>query len=337
MGTSEDGPGGASSTGLSGSASAGGVPAGTPAGPSGTLLPDGVADPAALAERLRHAGYLADDGVATAAYLALALSRPLFLEGDAGVGKTALAHALAQVVGAPLLRLQCYEGIDASQALYDWDFPRQLLHLRAVESAGGGQASDADALEQQIYSRRFLLARPLLAALETTPSVLLVDEIDRADDEFEAFLLEALSDFTVTVPELGTVRAEVPPVVVVTSNRTREVHDALKRRCLYHWVEHPDFDREVAIVRRRVPEASAALAAQVAHAVAVLRGEGLHKPPGVAETIDWTQALVALGADRLDAGTAAATLGAVLKYREDQLHAKRLDVQQMVTSAVLGG
>ena len=291
-------------------------------------------DPAGLAGLLAAAGYLPDEGVATAAYLALALPRPLFLEGEAGVGKTALAHALAQVVGAELLRLQCYEGIDASQALYDWDFPRQLLHLRAAEAAG---EADAERLESEVYSRRFLLARPLLAALETSPAVLLVDEVDRADDEFEAFLLEVLSDYTVTVPELGTVRAEVPPIVVVTSNRTREVHDALKRRCLYHWVEHPDFDREVAIVRQRVPEASTLLTAQVARAVAVLRGEDLQKPPGVAETIDWTQALVALGAERLDAGAATATLGAVLKYREDQLHAQRLDVQQLIATAVLSG
>jgi MoxR-like ATPase len=287
---------------------------------------------------LDGAGYLADEGVATAAYLALALPRPLFLEGEPGVGKTSLAAALAEVVGADLLRLQCYEGIDASQALYDWDFPRQLLHLRAAESAGSATGpGDAERLESEVYSRRFLLARPLLAALETSPAVLLVDEIDRADDEFEAFLLEVLSDYTITVPELGTVRAVVPPVVIVTSNRTRDVHDALKRRCLYHWVEHPDFDREVAIVRARVPQASASLTAQVARAVAVLRSEDLLKPPGVAETIDWTQALVALGAERLDAGTATATLGAVLKYREDQLHAKRLDVQQLITSAVLGG
>ncbi len=292
-------------------------------------------DPAGLARRLADAGYFADEGVATAAYLALALPRPLFLEGEAGVGKTALAHALAAVVGADLIRLQCYEGIDASQALYDWDFPRQLLHLRAAESAG--TADDADALEHEVYSRRFLLARPLLAALDTTPAVLLVDEVDRSDDEFEAFLLEVLSDYTVTVPELGTVRAEVPPVVVVTSNRTREVHDALKRRCLYHWVEHPRFEREVEIVRARVPEASAQLSAQVARAVAVLREQDLLKPPGVAETIDWTSALVALGAERLDADTATATLGAVLKYREDQLHAQRLDVQTMIQTAVGGG
>ena len=288
-------------------------------------------DPAGLARLLAGAGYFADEGVATAAYLALALPRPLFLEGEAGVGKTALAHALAHVVGADLLRLQCYEGIDASQALYDWDFPRQLLHLRAAEAAG---RADADALEAEVYDRRFLLARPLLAALETTPSVLLVDEVDRADDEFEAFLLEVLSDYTVTVPELGTVRAEVPPVVVVTSNRTREVHDALKRRCLYHWVEHPGFEREVAIVRRRVPEASEALAAQVAAATQALREEDLLKPPGVAETIDWAQALVALGAERLDAGTMTATLGAVLKYREDQERAAKIDLGQMVDRAL---
>jgi MoxR-like ATPase len=297
------------------------------------LLPEGVAAPADLARLLGEADHLADEGVATAAYLALALPRPLFLEGEAGVGKTSLARALATVLGAPLLRLQCYEGIDASQALYDWDFPRQLLHLRAAESAG---TADAERLEQEVYSRRFLLARPLLAALETTPSVLLIDEVDRADDEFEAFLLEVLSDYTITVPELGTITAAVPPVVVVTSNRTREVHDALKRRCLYHWVEHPDFDREVAIVRRRVPEACAELAAQVARAVQVLRGEDLLKPPGVAESIDWTQALVALGAERLDAGLATATLGAVLKYREDVEHAKRLDVGQLLDRALSG-
>ncbi|MCA1711482.1 MAG: MoxR family ATPase [Actinobacteria bacterium] len=297
------------------------------------MLPEGVTSPADLAQRLGEADYLADTGVATAAYLALALPRPLFLEGEAGVGKTSLAASLARVLGAPLLRLQCYEGIDASQALYDWDFPRQLLHLRAAESAG---PVDVARVEDEVYSRRFLIARPLLAALETTPSVLLIDEVDRADDEFEAFLLEVLSDYTVTVPELGTVRAEVPPVVVVTSNRTREVHDALKRRCLFHWVEHPDFEREVAIVRRRVPEASARLAAQVASAVAVLRDQDLQKPPGVAESIDWTQALVALGAERLDADTATATLGAVLKYREDIQHARALDVGVLLDRALSG-
>jgi len=279
--------------------------------------------------------YLADDGLATAAFLALRLGRPLFLEGEAGVGKTALARTLAGVLDAPLIRLQCYEGIDVSQALYDWDFPRQLLHLRAAEAAARGQGElDADALEASLYDRRFLVARPLLQALETTPSVLLVDEVDRADDEFEAFLLELLSDFTVSVPELGTLTAEVPPVVVLTSNRTREVHDALKRRCLYHWVEHPSFDREVAIVRTRLPVAAEALARGVVAAVHGLRREDLLKPPGVAETIDWTEALVALGAQALDAELATATLGAVLKYREDIERARRLDVGALVRDAV---
>jgi len=259
--------------------------------------------------------YLADQGLATAAYLALRMQRPLFCEGDAGVGKTALAGALAGALGAPLIRLQCYEGIDASQALYDWDFPRQLLHLRAAEAAG---VADAERVEAELYDRRFLVARPLLQALETSPSVLLVDEVDRADDEFEAFLLEVLSDWTITVPELGTIRAEQPPLVVITSNRTREVHDALKRRCLYHWVEHPGFDREVAILRRRLPDVTDALAAAVARVAAALRREDLLKPPGVAESLDWAQAMAALGARDLDQDLAAASLGALLKYREDQ-------------------
>jgi MoxR-like ATPase len=259
------------------------------------------------------------------------MRRPLFLEGDAGVGKTALARALAEVVAAPLIRLQCYEGIDASQALYDWDFPRQLLHLRAAEAAH--QADTAELLENEIYSRRFLVARPLLQAIETDPSVLLVDEVDRADDEFEAFLLEVLSDFTVTVPELGTIRAVTPPVVVVTSNRTREVHDALKRRCLYHWVGHPSFEREVAIVRARFPEASQQLADAVTGAVQKLRRSDLLKPPGVAETLDWTQALLALGTQTLDADTATRTLGAVLKYREDHERVTRSGVHDLLEAA----
>jgi MoxR-like ATPase len=301
--------------------------------PERGLLPAGVATPDGMRTRLDQAGYLSDDGLATAAFLALRLHRPLFLEGEAGVGKTELAKTLAGILAAPLIRLQCYEGIDASQALYDWDFPRQLLHLRAAEAAG---IRDVDRLESELYSRRFLLARPLLQALETTPSVLLVDEVDRADDEFEAFLLEVLSDFTISVPELGTLHAEVPPVVVVTSNRTREVHDALKRRCLYHWLDHPGFAREVEIVRRRVPAASRRLAEQVAGVVQALRGEDLLKPPGIAETLDWTQALVALGAETLNADLVTTTLGSVLKYREDTDRARRLDFAAVV-AAVAGG
>lgn len=280
-------------------------------------------DPEQVRARLERTGYLVDEGLAVTCFLALKMRRPLFCEGDAGVGKTALASALAQALDAPLVRLQCHEGIDASQALYDWDFPRQLLHLRAAEASG---VTDVDRLESELYDRRFLIARPLLHALQTHPSVLLVDEIDRADDEFEAFLLELLSEYSVTIPELGTLRAEEPPVVVLTSNRTREVHDALKRRCLYHWFDHPSFDRELAIVRRRLPDVSERLAEQVTSLVQTLRGADLIKPPGVAETIDWAQALEALGADAVDAELAVTTLGSVLKYREDMDRARNLDL-----------
>ncbi|WP_084723134.1 AAA family ATPase [Streptomonospora alba] len=284
---------------------------------------EAITGPEEFGRRLDAQDYLADDGAATACFLAARMGRPLFLEGDAGVGKTELAKALAAALGAPLIRLQCYEGIDAAQALYDWDYPRQLLHLRAAQAAGAG--NDADQLESGLYDRRFLLARPLLRALEassTGPCVLLVDEIDRADDEFEAFLLEFLSDFTISIPELGTVRTDTPPVAVLTSNRTREVHDALKRRCLYHWMPNPGFEREVAIIRRRLPDAADRLVHQVAAAGQRLRdpaGEGLDlvKPPGVAETIDWTAALVALGAHQLDPDAAARSLGALIKHRED--------------------
>jgi MoxR-like ATPase len=285
--------------------------------------------PAELAAALEATGYLPDDGLATAAYLALAMHRPLFLEGEAGVGKTALAHALAEITRRPLHRLQCYEGLEASQALYDWDFGRQLLHLRAAEAAHADD--DTASLEASLYDRRFLLARPLLRALEDSPSVLLVDEIDRADDEFEAFLLELLSDFTISIPELGTIRAETPPLVVLTSNRTREVHDALKRRCLYHWLAHPDFDREVAILRRRLPDVTEQLARQVARATATLRTLDLLKPPGIAEAMDWATALHTLGARELDPDLAARTLGAVLKYREDTER-----VQALGTGALVG-
>jgi MoxR-like ATPase len=277
------------------------------------------ASPAELARALAVAGYLADDGLAVAGYLALRLRRPLFLEGDAGVGKTALAAALASVTGLELIRLQCYEGLDASQALYDWDFPRQVLHLRAVEAAAraGGQRFDPSTVESELYDRRFLIARPLLQAVERAPCVLLVDEVDRADDEFEAYLLELLADAAVSVPELGRITAVEPPLVVVTSNRTRDVHDALKRRCLYHWVAHPDPDREAAILRARLPEVTDRLAGQVAAAMARLRSLDLVKPPGVAEAIDWAAALGALGLDELTPAAVELTLGTVVKVRED--------------------
>jgi len=269
-----------------------------------------------VSTRLRATGYLPDEGLSTITYLALAMQRPLLLEGEPGTGKTALAEALAMVLDAPLIRLQCYEGIDASQALYDWDFPRQILHLRAVEATSEGV--DTEALEASLFADRFLLNRPILRALREQNAVLLIDEIDRADDEFEAFLLEVLSTNQVTIPEYGVVRAEKPPVVVLTSNRTRELHDALKRRCLYHWIDHPGLAREVEIVRSRLPEVSERLAEQVVRAVQRMRASGdLLKPPGVSETLDWAQALHQLGRDHLDLETASATLGAVLKYRED--------------------
>jgi MoxR-like ATPase len=277
--------------------------------------------------------YLADEGLATVVFLALRMHRPLLLEGAAGVGKTEVAKALAAITGGELLRVQCYEGIDRSQVLYEWDHARQLLHLRTAEAAGRVTGSDADAVESELYTERFLLARPLLRAIEATdgpPPVLLIDEIDRADDEFEAFLLEILSDWSVTIPELGTRRAATPPVVVLTSNRTRDVHDALKRRCLYHWVDHPDPERELAILQRRVPGTPDSLARQVASATHELRSLGLYKPPGIAEAIDWTTALGALGRTALDPATVDATLGTVVKYREDADRVRRHGVESLL-------
>jgi MoxR-like ATPase len=280
--------------------------------------PATITSAADLAERLGATGYLCDDALATIGFLAITMQRPLLLEGEPGTGKTALAEGLAEALGLPLIRLQCYEGIDASQALYDWDFPRQILHLRALEAAGGGAVVDPEKAEQSLFDERFLLARPILRALRESPAVLLVDEVDRADDEFEAFLLEVLSTYQVSIPELGTVRAHTPPIVVLTSNRTREVHDALKRRCLYHWIEHPGLEREVAIVRSRAPEVSEALTRQVVTLVQQLRARSdLVKPPGVAETLDWARALERLGTTEVDVEAAATTLGTVVKYRED--------------------
>ena len=280
--------------------------------------------------------YLASDGLATSVFLAMSLNRPLLLEGEAGVGKTELAKVLATIRNCELIRLQCYEGIDAAQAMYDWDYSRQLLHLRTVEATGEASSLGADALEGQLYSEKFLVRRALLKAIDQhngVAPVLLIDEIDRADDEFEAYLLEVLSDFQITIPELGTYKATNPPLVVLTSNRTRDVHDALKRRCLYHWVEHPDFDREVEIVRRRVPQVAETLARQVSAAVEALRKMQLYKPPGVAETIDWATALGQLGVRELDESVVEATLGTVLKYREDHERVRDNGVAELVKQA----
>ena len=284
--------------------------------------------------------YLVDEGLTTAVFLALTLQRPLLLEGEAGVGKTELAKVLAEARGSELIRLQCYEGIDAAQAVYDWDYARQLLHLRAAEASGEAAGTGTKALESQLYSEQFLLKRALLRAIEPSNGaspVLLIDEIDRADDEFEAYLLEVLSDFQITVPELGTFRAENPPVVILTSNRTRDVHDALKRRCLYHWVEHPTFDREVAIVKLRVPGVGVNLARQVAGAVESLRALQLYKPPGIAETIDWATALGRLGTTELNDEVVEITLGTVLKYREDHERVRETGVAALVKQALERG
>ena len=270
-----------------------------------------------LRSRLLERSYVADQGLAISLFLALRLQRPLFLEGEAGVGKTALAAAVADVLETDLIRLQCYEGLEVSHALYEWDYARQLLELRILEAS---EHFDANRARHDLYSERFLIRRPLLQAIDparTRPAVLLIDEIDRADQEFEGFLLELLAEFQVTVPELGTIRAGAPPVVILTSNRTREVHDALKRRCLYQWIDYPSFEKELAIVSRRAPEASQALAAQVTAIVQELRTSDLYKKPGVSETSDWLHALVALDVGELDVSVIDQTLGVVLKGKED--------------------
>lgn len=278
-------------------------------------LAEQIPDTHALIAQLAEHDYLAEEGLATALFCAVRLPQPLLLEGEAGVGKTQAAKALASMLGTPLIRLQCFEGIDASEALYEWNYPRQLLGIRVAEAKGSSLE------EESLFSREYLIERPLLQALEhpgPMPAVLLIDEVDRADEEFEAFLFEMLAESSVTVPEIGTLRATVPPVVILTSNRTRDLHDALKRRCLYHWIDYPDLEHATRIVRLRVPEAPRELTEQVAAAVQRLRGIDVQKPPGVAEAIDWVNAAMLLGIRDLDADSVDRTLGSVLKYREDQ-------------------
>ncbi len=285
-------------------------------------------DVATLLRDLNAAGYLTDEPLGTALFLAARMGQPILLEGEPGVGKTEAAKALATALDTPLIRLQCYEGLTSAEALYEWNYPRQLLAIRLAESRGA-TLHDAD-----LFSEDYLLARPLLAALDhpgPRPAVLLIDEVDRGDDEFEAFLFELLAESAVTIPELGTRRAAVPPLVVLTSNRTRDLHDALKRRCLYHWIEYPSLERVAAIIRRRVPATAGPLAVEVAGAVARLRGLDLAKPPGVAEAISWAEALVLLGAERIDEAAAAQTAGTVIKYSED------LEVARAARFAVAAG
>ncbi len=297
---------------------------------AGDDLAERLPDVAAVQSALDGADYLCDLDLASALFCAVRLPQPLLLEGEPGVGKTEAAKALAAALDTPLIRLQCYEGIDAAEALYEWNYPRQLLGIRLAEATG------ADVGEDQLFGRGYLIERPLLQAIEhpgPRPAVLLVDEVDRADDEFEAFLFELLAEASVTIPELGTLRAAHPPVVLLTSNRTRDLHDALKRRCLYHWIDYPDLERSVAIIRRRVPAASTTLAEHVAATVARLRALDVQKPPGVAEAINWVAVLAALGLDHLDAAAADQTLGTVLKYREDLDLARAEGLDRLVAGA----
>jgi MoxR-like ATPase len=284
-----------------------------------------------LQEALRHQLYIAGRGLATTLFLALKLDRPLFLEGEAGVGKTEVAKVLAALLDTPLIRLQCYEGLDVNQAVYEWNYTRQMLHIRLAESRG------ERATEGELFGQDFLLRRPLLQAIEheyPRPPVLLIDEIDRSDEEFEAFLLEVLSDFQITIPEIGTIRAQEPPVVILTSNRTREVHDALKRRCIYYWIEYPTFEKELEIVRAKVPEAPANLARQITSFVQNLRQVDLYKIPGIAETLDWTAALVALDRQALDASVVEGTLGVLLKYQDDLTKVRGATTSKILEKAI---
>jgi MoxR-like ATPase len=293
----------------------GGLAGGSDAGGAEAEVRHLIPDVETLARRLAGVDYLVDEGLATSMFLSLRLPQPLLLEGEAGVGKTEAAKSLAAVLDTPLIRLQCYEGIDAAEALYEWNYPRQLLAIRLADARG------TDLREDDLFGPEYLTARPLLRALQhpgPRPAVLLIDEIDRADDDFEAFLLELLAEATVTIPELGTVRATHPPIIVLTSNRTRDLHDAVKRRCLYQWIDYPSAQREVDIIRRRVRTASATLAVQVADAVSRMRDGDIQKPPGIAEAIDWLAALSLLGVEVLDEAAMDRTLGSVLKYREDQ-------------------
>ena len=277
--------------------------------------------------------YVPEHSLGVAVYLALELGKPLFLEGEAGVGKTEVAKVLASILDTRLIRLQCYEGLDVNHAVYEWDYPKQMLAIRLIEAGGEGEQVEVD----DIMGRDYLVSRPLLQAVEASADgerpVLLIDELDRADEEFEAYLLELLSDFQVTIPEIGTIASDQPPVVVLTSNRTREIHDALKRRCIYHWIDYPDFDREVAIVMRKVPNVPEALAADLARAMETLRSMDLYKPPGVAETLDWAAALAVLGTERLNPEVAEDTLGVILKYQEDIERVRSGGTQQLLASA----
>jgi MoxR-like ATPase len=298
-------------------------------GASADELLQRVPDIETLARGLADADYLVDESLATSMFLGVRLPQPLLLEGEAGVGKTEAAKALAAVLDTPLMRLQCYEGIDAAEALYEWNYPRQLLRIRLADSTGSPLSED------DLFGPDYLIRRPLLSALEhpgPRPAVLLIDEIDRADDDFEAFLLELLGEAAVTIPEIGTIRATHPPVIVLTSNRTRDLHDAVKRRCLYHWIDYPDPRRAVDIVRRRVPGASQALAVQVANAVSRMRDSDVQKPPGIAEAIDWLAALNLLGVEALDAAAVDRTLGSVLKYEEDQDAVRAEGLEHLVGS-----